>query len=51
MVSGANGWRWPHDPQRSCFVARSAVAALMVPVWPHRMQRTGQELGSGSNIA
>ena len=27
MVSGAKGWRWPHDPHRSGLAARSAVAA------------------------
>ena len=32
MISGAKGWRWPHDPQRGGFAARSAVAAMTVPV-------------------
>ena len=30
MVSSANGWRWPHDPQRSGLAARSAVAVVTV---------------------
>ena len=34
-LSGANGWRWPHDPQRSGLAARSTVAAVTVPVWSH----------------
>ena len=32
MISGAKGWRLPHDPQRGGFAARSAIAAMTVPV-------------------
>ena len=41
----------PHDRQRSGLAARSAVAAVTVPVWPHLAQRTGHEWGNGSNMA
>jgi hypothetical protein len=47
MVSGAKGWRWPHDPQRS---GLAAIAAVAVPVWPHLQQQTGQEWGNGSSM-
>lgn len=51
IVSGAKGCRWPHDPQRNDFAARSAVAAVTLPVWPHLAQRTGQLFGSGDSMA
>ena len=31
IVSGANGWRWPHDPQRSGLAARSAEVTVLRP--------------------
>jgi hypothetical protein len=50
MISGAKGWRWPHDPQRSGLAARSAVAAVTVSVTPHLAQRMGHEWGNGSSV-
>jgi hypothetical protein len=51
MTSGANGWRWPHDPQRSGLRreigGRSGHGAGMAA-----LGRSGlaQEWGSGSSM-
>ena len=46
MVSGAESWRWLHDPYRSGLAARSAVAAVTVPVWDTLQRRHAVTCGA-----